>query len=323
MNEEHEPLFVILFYKFKSMKDLDKFRREHLKFCEDLGIMGRILIANEGINGSVSGTREQIDSYKKHLTSLEGFDGIIFKEDKVLAHPFTKMQVKIKKQIINFGREVDMSKKGQYLEPNELMKWYESETPGEDFVVIDTRNDYEYKVGRFKNSVHLKLKTFREFPEKIKEIEHLKNKKIVTYCTGGIRCEKASSFMRDQGFENVYQLKDGILTYGKENPDTFWEGKCFVFDKRMFSDINSDTVPITNCEICGEISDLNRNCRNPSCDKLFISCVECEKDLNGCCSEKCYNELQKHFKEKSIKNQGRRTNNLINGLISNPQTILN
>ena len=306
MTEEKEKLYVILFYKFKKIENTEKFRKEQLEYCEKLGVMGRILVATEGINGSISGTREQIDTYKKYITSLEGFDGIIFKEDEVLNHPFTKMQVKIKKQIINFGIEVDMSKKGQYLEPDELMKWYESETPGEDFVVIDTRNDYEYKVGRFKDSVHLNIKTFREFPEKIKELEHLKDKKIITYCTGGIRCEKASSFMKEQGFENVYQLKDGILTYGKEHPDTFWEGKCFVFDKRMFQDLNSDETPITRCEICNEISDLNRNCRNVNCDKLFISCVDCQKELNGCCSKECYEELQKQFMEKSIKNQGRR-----------------
>lgn len=303
----NEPLYVILFYRFHPIENLEKFQKEHLKFCENLGTMGRILIAAEGINGSVSGTREQIEKYKEYLTSLEGFEGIVFKEDEVLNHPFTKMQVKIRKTLINMGTEVDMSKKGQYLEPDELMEWYKKEKPGEDFVVIDTRNDYEYKVGRFKDSIHLNIKTFRQFPEKIKELEHLKDKKIITYCTGGIRCEKASSFMREQGFEKVYQLKDGILTYGKEHPDTFWEGKCFVFDKRMFQDLNSDSKPLTNCEICNSPSDLNRNCRNVNCDKLFISCVKCQEKLNGCCSEECYEELQKQFMEKSLKNQGRRT----------------
>ena len=306
----NEQLYVILFYKFHSIDNLEKFQKEHIDFCNDIAILGRILVASEGINGSVSGTREQIDSYKKYITSLEGFNDVKFKEDSVLNHPFTRMQVKIRDTLINIGRDVNISKKGKYIEPDELFKLYNDSAYGEDFIIIDTRNDYEYKIGRFKDSIHLDIKTFRQFPEALKKIEHMKDKKIITYCTGGIRCEKATSFMIEQGFENVYQLKDGILTYGKEYPDTFWEGKCFVFDKRMFSDINSDKSPITNCELCGTSSDLNRNCRNVNCDKLFISCVKCEKKFNGCCSKECHDELKQHFKEKAFINQGRKASAL-------------
>ena len=160
------------------------------------------------------------------------------------------------------------------------------------------------------DAIHLNIKNFRDFPEALKKIENLKDKKIITYCTGGIRCEKASAYMKEKGFKNVYQLKDGILTFGKNFPDTFWEGKCFVFDKRMISSINSpkseDDI-ITNCENCNVVCDLYKNCRNPTCDRFVVLCVKCQEELIGCCSESCKHELQKLFLEKSMRNQGRKT----------------
>lgn len=301
-----EDLRVILFYKFVKIEKPDIFRKQHLKFCKNLGVLGRVLVSEEGINGSVSGTKEQIEAYKKHLLEDSRFEGIVYKEDPVIEIPFTKMKVKYRKEIVTFGKEIDLEKTGEHIEPDKLKEMYENETPGEDFVVLDARNAYEYKVGRFKNSVHLDIKNFRDFPEALKKIEHLKNKKIVAYCTGGIRCEKATAFMKEQGFENVMQLNDGILNFGKNFPDTYWEGKCFVFDKRLVSPINSGEDTISECSVCSKPSDLYRNCRNVNCDKLFIECLECQKRLNGCCSEECLAEFKKQCMEKSFRKQGRR-----------------
>jgi UPF0176 protein len=305
-----EKLYVLLFYKFIDIENPEQFGKKHLEFCKSIDILGRVLVAKEGINGSVCGTREQIELYKKYLNSDPKFNGVVFKEDEGLSQAFTKMQVKIKKEIVTFGVHINPQKNtGEYIQAEELHKLYE-ENP-EDFIILDTRNDYEFKVGKFKNAIHLNIKNFRDFPQALNKIENLKNKKIVTYCTGGIRCEKASAYMKEKGFKNVYQLKDGILTFGKKFPDTFWEGKCFVFDKRLVAPINSpdsEKNTITECETCGTPCDLYKNCRNVNCDRLVISCLKCQKKYIGCCSEECLSELQKQFLEKSLKKQGRKIN---------------
>lgn len=309
-----EKLYVLLFYKFTDIGDLESFRRVHERNCKEIGLLGRILIGEEGINGSVSGTREQVDAYKKLLSEDERFKGIVFKEDEVISRPFTKMIVRIRDEIVTFKQNVCPSVDPEdYITAEELNELYETKEAGKDFVVLDTRNDYEYKVGRFKNSIHLNIKNFRDFPEALKQIEHLKDKTIITFCTGGIRCEKALPYMKEQGFKKVKQLKDGILTYGKKFPDKDWEGKCFVFDKRLVAPINSEDFEkdtITECENCGEPCDLYKNCRNNNCDKLFISCVKCQEKLIGCCSEDCLSELRQKFLEKSARNQGRKVSAL-------------
>jgi UPF0176 protein len=155
----------------------------------------------------------------------------------------------------------------------------------------------------------LNIKNFRDFPQALNKIEDLKDKKIVTYCTGGIRCEKAATYMKEKGFKNVYQLKDGILTFGKKYPNTFWEGKCFVFDKRLVAPINNkdhEKDTITECETCGIPCDLYKNCRNNDCDRLVISCLDCQQEYIGCCSEECKKQLQKQFLEKSFRKQSRK-----------------
>ena len=273
------------------------------EFCKSLGLVGRVLVSDEGINGSVSGHESKIEEYKKNLLEDKRFSGITFKEDEVIEKPFTKMKVKVRDEIVTFGKKVDFEKTGEYLAPEKLKKMYEDK---EEFVILDARNDYEYKAGRFKNAIHLNIKNFRDFPEALKKIENLKDKKIVTYCTGGIRCEKASAYMKENGFENVMQLKDGIINYGKQFPDTFWEGKCFVFDKRLISKINSDGETDAKCEVCGKASDLCRNCRNVNCDKLILECLDCQRELNGCCSVECLKEFRIQCMEKALKNQGRR-----------------
>ncbi len=299
-----ENIKVILFYKFADLKNPEEFVKEHLKFCKELGILGRVLVSHEGINGSVTGTDWQIDRYKENLRSDKRFTDITFKEEEIIEKPFTKMKVKFRKEIVTFGEKVDLGRKGDYIAPEKLKEMYDNK---EEFIILDARNDYEYKIGRFKNAIHLGIKNFRDFPSALERIENLKDKKIVTYCTGGIRCEKASSYMKERGFRNVMQLKDGILAFGKKFPDTVWEGKCFVFDKRLVQSINSNENTISECFICSAPSDLYRNCRNLDCDRLFISCLNCQKELNGCCSKECLTEFRKRCMGKSIAKQGRRS----------------
>jgi len=300
---KNENLKVILFYKFVNIADPEKFVEEHLKYCKNLKTMGRVLVSNEGINGSISGTNLQIETYKTYLKSDFRFEGIVFKEDSVIEHPFTKMKVKVRGEIVTFGEKVDVTKTGKHIEPVDLKKLYDSE---EEFIVLDARNYYEYKVGKFKNAIHLDLKNFRDFPKELEKLEKYKNKKIVAYCTGGIRCEKATAYMKEKGFSDVMQLNEGILNFGKQFPDTYWEGKCFVFDKRLVAPINSEDDTIASCEVCSKPSDLCRNCRNLNCDKLLVECLDCQKELNGCCSSECLIEFREQCMEKAIRKQGRK-----------------
>ncbi len=298
-------IHILLFYKFVEIENASEFREEHLKKCVEIGIKGRILVASEGINGSVSGSKEQTEEYKKLLTSDERFSDIVFKEEIGLTHPFTKMVVKVRDEIVALKQKVDMSKKGRHISPEEMYRLYQNEEAGKDFVVVDARNDYEYNVGRFKGAINPDIKTFREFPKLAEKLEEYKDKKVVMYCTGGIRCEKASAYLVQNGFKEVLQLKDGIIKFCQDYPNSFWEGSCFVFDKRLVSNIEG-TKPITNCSVCSMPCDLYKNCRNVNCDNLTIICLDCQDKLVGCCSEKCLKEFNEWCREKSARKQGRK-----------------
>jgi UPF0176 protein len=289
-------IHILLFYKFQPIAELEYFARRQRKFCNELGVMGKILVAKEGINGSISGTKEQIEKYKRFLWASKGFEDVFFKEEIGLEHPFTKMIVRIKNEIVALKKEVDISKTGKYLKPEEFLEMYEN---NEDVIVLDVRNAYEYKLGRFKNAVNPNIRTFRQFPEFVGKFKEHKDRKIVMYCTGGIRCEKASAYMKEQGFENVYQLEGGIINFCQKLPNTVWEGKCFVFDKRLMSDLNQNNQPITNCIICRKRSDLYRNCKNVDCDALVIMCNECQEKFHGCCSKECWNDFQDYSRKRS------------------------
>src|SRR3989344_2473090 len=254
-------LKIIAFYKYTSIDNPEKFKKEHLDFCNSLNLRGRILVAKEGINGSVSGTNDQIDKYKKHLLSNNLFSGIEFKEDSCLMHPFNKMKIKVKQELVRFEQNVSLNNTGEHLSPEEFLNLSQENNT----IILDARNHYESRVGKFKRALTPNIKTFREFPQVIKSIEGKKDKKILMYCTGGIRCEKASAYLKSQGFNQVYQLHGGILNFIKTLPQSdLWEGKCFVFDKRLLS--SSTENPLSNCEICNIPCDLYKNCRNNNCD---------------------------------------------------------
>lgn len=286
----------ILFYKYVfigSQESLEDFQARHLALCKKLNLKGRVLIAEEGINGNLTGEIKSIEQYKKELVKDKKFSDMEFKEGPTSNHNFRKLFVRIRKEIVTSGFDIDTTNKGKYVEPKELKKWYDNK---EDFVIVDARNGYEYDIGRFKNAINLKLDTFREFPKAVKKLSKFKNKKLVTYCTGGVRCEKASAYLKQHGFKNVYQLHGGIIKYGEKIGDKYWDGKCFVFDTRgaVPLDPKKQNKPITQCVLCKLPEDKYYNCANSKCDKRFIACEKCFEVLNSCCSKKCRNDIKVH-----------------------------
>ena len=284
---------VLLFYKYVGVEDPEKFKEEHLVWCLNNNIKGRIFIAFEGINGTVSGLNKNIEKYKNNLTSYKIFEVIIFKEDEADEIAFSKMHVKVKGEIVNSNlKNTSLANSGNKLSPGQLLQFYES---GKEFIIVDARNWYESKIGRFKNALTPQLKNFRQWPEAVESLKEFRDKTVVTYCTGGIRCEKASAYMIEHGFKDVYQLDGGIINYTKKFPDTFWEGGLFVFDERRVVEPNSknELQYISRCHFCGEPASYYINCHNLDCDKIIISCHKCKVENDYCCSEECRNAPNK------------------------------
>ena len=280
-----EPKLVSSFYKYVEMEDPAKFQQGHLELCKSLSLKGRVLVGEEGINGAVYGKKSDIEKYKSALKSNPLFSDIGFKEQETEKPAFRKIFVRVRKEIVHSELEADLKNAAPYITPEQLKQMLDR---NEDFVLVDVRNNYESKIGQFKNAIILNINNFRDLPNSISGIKNLQNKKIVTYCTGGIRCEKASAFLMENGFENVHQLRGGILKFGEEFPDTYWEGKCFVFDDRLAIEINKKNInPLTECAWCNKKCDDYANCHNLDCDKLFICCEGCMEKCNKSCSEEC------------------------------------
>ena len=217
------------------------------------------------------------------------FNKTEFKIDVVDEPSFIKMHCRYKEEIVHSGlrdpKEIDPNRQtGVHLEPKDFMEMKDQE----DVIILDVRSNYEHSVGRFKNAITLDIENFREFPEKIKELEKYKDKKILTYCTGGIKCEKASALLLKEGFEDVYQLHGGIIKYGKEAGGKDFEGKCYVFDNRLTVDVNEvNPTIVSTCKNCGKTTPKMINCANPECNEHFTQCEECGWELDGCCSPQC------------------------------------
>jgi UPF0176 protein len=261
---------------------------EHLKWCTANDIRGRVFFADEGVNGTVSGTTANIEKFKTHLTSFLQFKNIIFKVDDADEHVFKKMHVRLKQEIINGDlKNISIESGGKKLSPEELFSLYEG---GKEFVIVDARNWYESKIGKFKNAITPQMKNFREWKKVVDEdLIDYKNKTIVTYCTGGIRCEKASAYMVERGFKDVYQLDGGIVNFIKKFQNTYWEGGMFVFDERRVINPNSieELKHIAKCHYCGKPTSYYINCHNLDCDMIIVSCHECKVENDYCCSDEC------------------------------------
>lgn len=281
---------IILFYKYVRVDDPEKLRVEQRELCEKIGLKGRIIVAPEGINATLEGTTENIEKYLKEFLSDRRFKDTHIKKSKGTGDAFPKLSVKVRKEIVTLGLEEDINPNevtGKHLKPEELKKWYDS---GKEFYVIDMRNDYEFKVGRFKGSQLMPVQNFRDIPKALSYIENLKDKTVVPVCTGGVRCEKASGLLVREGFKDVYQLDGGIVSYIEKYPAEEFEGSLYVFDKRilMHFDPEEKHVIVGTCEKCEAKSERYVNCRNPECNKHFICCINCaEEDGKSFCGEGC------------------------------------
>ncbi len=259
-------IIVVTFYKFVPLDDAKNLRVQLSDICNKNGVKGTILLASEGINGTISGSRDGIDAVLTILRSDPRFADLEHKEAVHKEMPFLRMKVKLRREIVTLGVEgIDPRKDaGIYVPPKE----WNTVISDPDTLVIDTRNDYEYVVGSFKGAVNPKTKSFREFPDYVQQqLDPQKHKKVAMFCTGGIRCEKATAFMRQQGFKEVYHLRGGILKYLEEVPtsESLWQGDCFVFDERVAVDHHLEKGRFRLCKKCG----------NPIADEREI-CFECQ-----------------------------------------------
>lgn len=280
--------YVLLYYCYSHIADPELFREEHHQLCLDLDLRGRIIVASEGLNGTVSGSQESCEAYMDAVTSDPRFAHTEFKVDTNDQPAFQKLHVRVKPEIVHSSlKHIDPTQKtGKYIEPNEFKEVLENED--EDTIILDVRSNYEHMVGKFKNAITLDIDNFRDFPAQIEALKKFKDKKIITYCTGGIKCEKASAYLLEQGFDNVYQLHGGIIKYGLEAEGKDFEGKCYVFDNRIVKDVNTINPSITSkCYVTGIPSDRMVNCANPHCNKHIPMSEEGAKIYDGCCSEEC------------------------------------
>jgi UPF0176 protein len=242
---------VAALYKFVTIDEPEQFRDALFSFMNENEIRGTVLVANEGINGTISGSRAHVDALLKYLRSDPRFADLDHKESYTDDCPFLRTKVRLKKEIVTLGVEgVDPNRVvGTYVDPKE---WNEL-IAREDVVLVDTRNDYEYQIGSFKQALNPDTTSFRQFPAYVEaNLDPAKNKKVAMFCTGGIRCEKATSYMKMQGFEEVYHLKGGILKYLEEvDPkESLWEGECFVFDDRVSVDHDLNPGEYDLCHAC-------------------------------------------------------------------------
>lgn len=285
-----KPYRVLLYYQYVTIENPEEFADEHRTFCNELGLKGRILVANEGINGTVSGPVELTDKYIEAMKKDPRFSDMVFKIDEADEHAFKKMKVRARKELVTLRLEDDINPHeltGQYLNPKEFFEKMQDE----DTVVLDARNTYEYDLGHFRGAIRPDVENFRDLPQWVRDHkEELEGKKILTYCTGGIRCEKFSGWLVREGFEDVAQLHGGIATYGKdpEVQGELWDGQMYVFDERIAVPINKkEHVVVGRDYFSGEPCERYVNCANPACNKKILCSQENEHKHLRSCSHEC------------------------------------
>jgi UPF0176 protein len=270
---QSENIVNIAGYRFVNLDDRDELRQPFRYICEKLQLKGTILLSPNGINFFLAGAQKSIDSYIEFLESDERFVGIPLKISHTEYQPFRRMLVRLKKEIIALG--IDEVRPGEFtgrnIKPVEFKQMLDE---NEEVIVLDTRNDYETKIGIFENAIDLNLSTFKDFPDAILALpEEYKKKQIVMYCTGGIRCEKASVVMMNAGFENVKQLEGGVLGYFEQTDGSYWKGDCFVFDQRVAVNTELNETEYTMCFACREPL-TKQECSSPDY-KLESYCPYC------------------------------------------------
>lgn len=277
---------IILYYKFVPIADPEMTRLWQLELCKNLGLKGRILVSQHGINGTLGGSLDSLRAYKSAMNKTTVFKGITYKWSDGGAKDFPKLRVKVRPEIVSFNAAEELKVDdqgvvggGKHLKPKEVHKLLKDR--GGEVVFFDGRNKYEAEIGKFKNAIVPDVETSRDFIKEIEDpkYESIKDKPVVTYCTGGIRCEILSVLMKNRGFKEVYQIDGGIAKYGEEfGDDGMWEGKLHVFDDRMKVQFSDKAKDIGSCVHCQASTSNYVNCANKQCNKLVLVCESCAND---------------------------------------------
>jgi UPF0176 protein len=305
--EEKEHRTTISFYHYFPIEDPKVFRDELYKNLDTIKVFGRIYVAHEGINAQLSVPDSHFDALKSFLYSIKPLEGIrlnIAVDDD--GRSFWVLKIKVRDKIVADGitdPSFDMRNKGKYVNAEEFNQL----TSDPDTIVVDMRNHYEYEVGHFVNAIEVPSDTFREqLPMAADMLKEARDKNIIMYCTGGIRCEKASAYMLHQGFKNVFHLEGGIINYANQAKEKGLElkfkGKNFVFDNRLGERITDEII--ARCHQCGKPADTHVNCANEACHLLFIQCEECKKSFDGCCTKECQDVIHLPLEEQKIVRKG-------------------
>ncbi len=283
---------VLLYYKYVHIDDPQALLQEQRLLCTELNLTGRLIIAHEGINGTLEGTTENTEKYVTNLLADPRFTDTHMKRSPGTGSSFPRLSIKVRNEIVSghLG-EKDINPAtftAPHIEAEELHSWVHS---GKEFYIVDMRNDYEHVVGHFANSILPPLTNFRDLPAILPSLEHLKDKTVVTVCTGGVRCEKASGFLLSSGFKEVYQLSGGIVTYMEKYPNEDFHGQLYVFDGRVTMGFNLQDpshVVVGRCERCNEPCERYINCENLDCHRHFICCESCQAASSpSVCGKNC------------------------------------
>ncbi|WBL31377.1 oxygen-dependent tRNA uridine(34) hydroxylase TrhO [Candidatus Phytoplasma sacchari] len=299
--------YIILYYHYVRIKEPEYLRKEQFDECRKLNLMGRIIVSSEGINGTLSGLCKNIELYMINLKKNKYFKNINFKIVEHNENVFSKLSVKHRKEIVSLKLNKDIFPKNReefYLNPQEFYDIISKNN--NDTFLLDVRNNYEYDLGHFKNSINPNINHFRELPNWIeKEISNFKDKKVIIYCTGGVRCEKISTFLKEKGIWEVYQLKGGIINYSQDKKvnGKLFEGKMYVFDQRISMNVNFDEKKIIGKDYFDQKPcERYINCANPECNKQILCSEKNEYNYLGSCSDNCRNNKKnRYFKKKLIK----------------------
>lgn len=278
--------WIIAAYHLTPIEDPASMVRAHKEFFSCRDVTCRIYVSREGLNIQMSARADHGAEYREWLKGLVG--EVPFKVHVGVEHAFPRVTVKVREQLVALDWEVDLGQRGEAVSPEVWKQMLEARD--EDTVVIDTRNEYEWKVGHFEGAELPKCGSFREFPEYTRELKAARDPKktrVMMYCTGGIRCEYYSALMKEEGFEQVYHLQGGVIGYGLQEGDKGWKGKLFVFDDRLVVPLSGEAAPIAECKLCQGPCDRYVNCANVDCNELFVVCPACFEREQGCCCAEC------------------------------------
>lgn len=282
---------ILVFYCYTEIADPQREVKKYQKFLSGLDVRCRIYIAYNGINAQMSLLSSDVKTYLDWLKEDTRFAEVMFQMDPYHEHAFPRQAVKFREQLVALHAAPNLKNRGEHLPPQEWKKMLE--TRDASTLLVDVRNDYESEIGHFEGAERPPLKNFRDFPkyaEELSKIKDPKKTKVMMYCTGGIRCETYSALLKEKGFEEVYQLRGGVINYGHEVGNDHWKGKLFVFDDRLSAPISEEEHElISHCQFCSAKSDTYYNCANMDCNELFLCCPDCGEKMQGCCSETCSN----------------------------------